>query len=189
MAAALLRRERIVTTPPKAKEVRPFVEKLITLARRALPFKDSEDQQGRAKYVHFYRLAMQRLQDKEMVQKLFGEGRWREEGESLASRYADRPGGYTRIIHLGGSRLGVPVGSTVSGIPELTYQIDGVERTLRLTGRRLGDAAPQVLFELVEKERAPDADEEVAPTVSAAEDADADAEASEDASEDEGTEE
>ncbi len=170
LAAALLRRERVVTTPPKAKEVRPFVERLITLARRALPFKDTGSPPDRAKYLHYYRLAMQRLQDKEMVQKLFGEGAWREEGESLAVRYADRPGGYTRIIHLGGSRLGVPVGSTVSAIPELTYEIGGVERTLRLTGRRLGDAAAQVLFELVEKERAPGPDEEVAPTVSAAED-------------------
>jgi len=58
----------------------------------------------------------------------------------------------------------VPVGSTVGSIPELNYEIDGVERSLRLTGNRLGDNAPQVMFELVEKEQvAPD--EEVAPTV------------------------
>lgn len=165
LAAALLRRERVVTTPAKAKEVRPFVERLITLARRALPFRDTGRPTDRAKYLHYYRLALARLQDKEMVQKLFGEGQWRQEQESLANRYADRPGGYTRIVHLGGSRLGVPVGSTVGSIAKLSYEMAGVERTLKLTGNRLGDNAPQVLFELVEKERARGAGEEVAPTV------------------------
>jgi large subunit ribosomal protein L17 len=113
--------------------------------------------------MHYYRLALQRLQDKEMVQKLFGEGRWREEEESLAARYADRPGGYTRIVRLGGSRLGVPVGGNVGGVSELTYAIGGEERTLRLTGNRLGDNAPQSLFELVEKAGAEEG--EVAPAV------------------------
>jgi large subunit ribosomal protein L17 len=168
LAAALLRRERVVTTPAKAKEVRPFVERIITLARRALPFKDTGDAAGRARYLHYYRLALQRLQDKEMVQKLFGEGAWLEQ-ESLAERYADRPGGYTRIVRLGGSRLGVPVGATVSNIPELTYEIAGVERSIRLTGNRLGDNAPQVLFELVEKEKAPEVEAEVAPAIDVSE--------------------
>ncbi len=170
LAAALLRRERVITTPAKAKEVRPFVERLITLARRALPYKDTGDAEDRRKYLHYYRLALRRLQDKKMVQKLFGEGPWREQQESLAERYADRPGGYTRIVRLGGSRLGVPLGSTVSAIPELTYEIGGVERTIRLTGNRLGDNAPQVLFELVEKEREPGPEEEVAPAVVLSED-------------------
>ena len=169
LAAALLRRERVVTTPAKAKEVRPFVERLITLARRALPFKDTGDRDDRARYLRYYRLAVQRLQDGEMVRKLFGEGRWREEAQSLAQRYADRPGGYTRIVKLGGSRLGVPVGAKVSAISELTYGMAGVERSLRLTGNRLGDNAPQVLFELVEQERGPAAEEEVAPTVAVSE--------------------
>lgn len=167
LASALLRRERVITTPAKAKEVRPFVERLITLARRALPLKDTGRPDDRAKYLHYYRLALQRLQDREMTQKLFGEGRWREEEESLGERYADRAGGYTRIVRLGGSRLGVPVGTTVSSIPELTYQVAGVERTLRLTGNRLGDNAPQVLFELVEKEKI--AAEEAAPAVAVSE--------------------
>jgi len=169
LAASLLRHERVITTPTKAKEVRRFVERLITLARRALPVKDTGNARDRAQYLHLYRLALQRLQDKEMVQKLFGEGEWREGKESLARRYAERPGGYTRIIRLGGSRLGVPVGTTVSAIPELTYQVAGVERTLKLTGNRLGDNAPQVIFELVEKQKAPGIEEEVAPTVSVSE--------------------
>ena len=81
LACALLRRERVITTPAKAKEVRPFVELLITLTRRALPYKDTGRPEDRARYVHLYRLALRRLQDKEMVRKLFGEGRWREEAE------------------------------------------------------------------------------------------------------------
>jgi len=164
LASALLREERVVTTRAKAKEIRPFVERLITLARRALACKDTDDPQQRARYVHYYRLALARLQDKEMVQKLFGEGPWQGESESLAERYASRDGGYTRIIGIGGSRLGVPVGATVGAIPELSYEIAGAERSLRLTGNRLGDNAPRVIFELVEKERV-GAEVEVAPTV------------------------
>jgi len=164
LANALLRRERVVTTPAKAKQVRPFVERLITLARRALPYKAGENPGDRARYLHYYRLALQRLQDKVTVQKLFGEGRWLEQ-ESLAQRYADRPGGYTRIVRLSGSRLGILVGDAVGSVPELSYEMAGVERTLRLTGNRLGDNAPQVIFELVEKEGAAE-EEEVAPTVS-----------------------
>ena len=164
MTAALLRRERIVTTPAKAKQVRPFVERLITLARRALPFKDGANPGDRARYLHYYRLALQRLQDKEMVQKLFGEGQWRQT-ESLGQRYADRPGGYTRIILLSGSRLGVPVGDAVSAVPEIAYEIAGAEHVLRLTGNRLGDNAPQVIFELLEKAGAVEPGAEVAQTV------------------------
>ena len=167
MAAALLRRERVVTTPAKAKELRGFVERLITLARRALPYKDAADPRDKARYLHYYRQVLQRLQDKQMTQKLFGEGEWRGK-ESLAERYADRPGGYTRIVRLSGSRLGVPVGATVGEIPELTYKIAGQEHTLRLTGNRLGDNAPQVIFELVEKEAGAAAGE-VAPTVAVSE--------------------
>lgn len=170
MAASLLRQERIITTPSKAKEVRPFVERLITLARRALPYRDTGDGGDRAKYLHHYRLALKRLQDKEMVQKLFGEGEWRgEEAECLAERYADRPGGYTRIVRLSGSRLGVRVGATVGEIPEFIYEINGEERSLKLTGNRLGDNAPQVLFELVEKGRPAEEEEEVAPTIEVSE--------------------
>jgi large subunit ribosomal protein L17 len=161
MAKAIIEHERIITTPAKAKEVRPFVERLISLAKRALPFKDG-DPAGRARYLHLYRQAFSKLQDKKIVQKLFGEGEWREK-ESLGQRYAGRNGGYTRIVRLSGSRLGVPVGTTMGEIPVLNYKIAGRERTLRLTGNRLGDNAPQVLFEFVEKE-AP-VEEEVQPKI------------------------
>src|SRR5204863_4030990 len=75
--------DRIITTVAKAKEVRPFVEKLITLAKKGT--------------LHARRLAVARLHDKEMVTKLFKE---------IAPRFSDRPGGYTRIIKRHQRRLG-----------------------------------------------------------------------------------
>jgi large subunit ribosomal protein L17 len=83
LARALFAHDRIITTVAKAKEVRPFVEKLITLAKKNT--------------LHARRLAVARLHDKEMVAKLFTE---------IAPRYADRPGGYTRIIKRHERRLG-----------------------------------------------------------------------------------
>lgn len=78
MAAALIKHEQIQTTLPKAKELRPYVEKLITLAKRG--------------GLSNRRLAMSRLQDETQLKKLF---------EILAERYSDRDGGYTRIIKAG----------------------------------------------------------------------------------------
>src|ERR687898_884992 len=78
MAAALIKHEQIQTTTPKAKELRPFVEKLITLAKRG--------------GLSNRRLAQSRLMDDTQLVKLF---------DVLASRYADRNGGYTRIIKAG----------------------------------------------------------------------------------------
>src|SRR5438132_10899683 len=75
LARALFEHERIITTLEKAKEVRPFVEKLITLAKKGT--------------LHARRLALARLPDKEAVSKLFSE---------FGPRFADRPGGYTRVI-------------------------------------------------------------------------------------------
>ena len=75
MASALIKHEQIKTTLPKAKELRPIVEKLVTLAKRG--------------DLHARRLASARLQDRAMVAKLFA---------VLAERYKDRPGGYIRII-------------------------------------------------------------------------------------------
>ncbi len=164
LAKALFEHERIVTTPEKAKEVKSFVEKLITLARKAQPYKNSEASEDRARYVHYYRLAMRKLQDKRMVQKLFGEGQWHE-GGSLAERYAERPSGQTRIIRLAGSRLGTALGYTVEDITEIDYQLAGRDRKLKLTGNRLGDNARQVIFELVRQNEQEPEGEEVAPDI------------------------
>ena len=78
MSASLIKHEQITTTVAKAKELRPYVEKLVTLAKRG----------GLANR----RLAMSRLMDETQLKKLF---------EVLASRYEGRNGGYTRIIKAG----------------------------------------------------------------------------------------
>jgi large subunit ribosomal protein L17 len=78
MAAALIKHEQIVTTLPKAKDLRPIVEKLITLGKRG--------------DLHARRLAQSRLRDEAMVKKLF---------EVLGPRYGERPGGYCRVLKAG----------------------------------------------------------------------------------------
>ena len=78
MAAALIKHEQIVTTLPKAKELRPIVEKLVTLGKKG----------GLA----LRRQAISELRDLDQVKKLF---------DMLAPRYKDRQGGYTRIIKAG----------------------------------------------------------------------------------------
>ena len=78
MAVSLIKSETIKTTLPKAKELRPFVEKVITLGKKG-------DLSSRRK-------AMSILQDEKMTKKIF---------DTLAGRYSDRNGGYTRIIKLG----------------------------------------------------------------------------------------
>jgi len=149
LANSLLACERIVTTAEKAKETRPFVEKLITIAKRGIAKKETDP----AGYLHAYRRVMAQLQNEDVVKKLFGEGKWREES-GVAARYADRPGGYTRILRLSGSRMGALAGHTGEK-RELEYTMKGieptpVERKLKLVGKRLGDGSTRVMFELVE---------------------------------------
>ena len=78
MVTAFLDSERIITTVPKAKELRPFAEKMITLGKR--------------ESLHARRQALAVIRRKEVVHKLF---------EELAPRFADRNGGYTRIVRIG----------------------------------------------------------------------------------------
>src|SRR5262245_36681455 len=87
-AIALLRHERIETTMPKAKELRPFVERIITIAKRGVTSPDAAS----GKALHARRLVLAELPDKEVVGKLF---------DTLAPRFAERPGGYTRILRVG----------------------------------------------------------------------------------------
>jgi large subunit ribosomal protein L17 len=86
-AQALIRHEHIETTVPKAKELRPFVERLITIAKRGVAGGD-----GNGRLLHARRLVAQELPDREVVGKLF---------DTIAPRFAERPGGYTRILRLG----------------------------------------------------------------------------------------
>jgi large subunit ribosomal protein L17 len=78
MAAALIKHEQIVTTLPKAKELRPIVEKLVTLGKRG--------------GLHARRQAIAEIRDVSMVKKLF---------EVLGPRYKTREGGYTRVLKAG----------------------------------------------------------------------------------------
>lgn len=78
LANALFKHEQITTTLPKAKDLRPYAERLITLAKRG--------------DLHARRLAMAKLRDNAVVSKLFS---------IIAERYADRPGGYTRVLKAG----------------------------------------------------------------------------------------
>ncbi len=78
LASALIKHEQIATTLPKAKELRRVADRLITLAKRG--------------DLHARRLAFSRIRDDAMVAKLF---------ETLGPRYADRPGGYTRVLKAG----------------------------------------------------------------------------------------
>src|SRR5947209_8730952 len=86
-ATALLRYEHLTTTVARAKELRPFVERLITIAKRGIV-----DGTANGKTLHARRLVMHDLQDGEVVTKLF---------DTVAPRFASRPGGYTRLLRLG----------------------------------------------------------------------------------------
>jgi len=83
MAASVILHERVITTLPKAKVVKPFVEKLVTLAKE--------------ESVHHRRLVFGKLRDKHATKKLF---------ETIGPRFKTRPGGYCRILKLAKPRLG-----------------------------------------------------------------------------------
>jgi len=78
LAASLIRHEQIVTTLPKAKELKPIVDRLVTLSKRG--------------DIHARRLAVARVRDEDAVKKLF---------DTLGPRYGSRAGGYTRVLKAG----------------------------------------------------------------------------------------
>src|SRR5271156_5300508 len=80
MCASLIKHEQIKTTLPKAKELRPIVEKLVTLSRRG------------GSDLHARRQAIAQIRDLDQVKKLF---------DVIGPRYSDRPGGYTRVLKAG----------------------------------------------------------------------------------------
>ena len=105
MAVALIKHEQITTTLPKAKDLRPVVEKLITLGKRG--------------GLHCRRQALAALQDTKITDKLF---------TSLAERYADRQGGYVRILKAGfryGDSAAMAVIELVDRDPEAKGQDSG----------------------------------------------------------------
>jgi len=101
MASSIIEHERITTTTVKAKAIRPFVEKLVTLSRN-----DS---------VHNRRRAFALLRNKDAVTKLF---------ETLGPRFAERPGGYLRILKLSKPRLGDAAERAIIEFVERTIEVD-----------------------------------------------------------------
>jgi large subunit ribosomal protein L17 len=147
-AEALIRHERIETTVPKAKELRPFVERIITIAKRGLV-----DGPRTPKALHARRLVAAEVHQPETVEKLF---------ETIAPRFAARPGGYTRILKLGfrrGDAADVAqielVGSEYN--PNLEKETEGAEKApekktaasrlkslaARFRGKKAGGTAPE----------------------------------------------
>lgn len=169
LAAGLFEHGQITTTVPKAKAMQPFVEKLITLAKRG--------------DLHSRRLVIARLRDRIMTgdEELLERNRYGElrKGpklikhlfEEVAPRFADRPGGYTRIIRLGKKRIGDKAELCVI---QLCGEEDGPEIGGRLSHRRRiadnrtayaaklrkGFAAPAKAEAKVEAEAAPAAEAE-----------------------------
>lgn len=136
-AEALLRHERIETTVPRAKELRPFVERIITIAKRGLA-----DGPKTPKSLHARRLVTVEVHEPETVDKLF---------DTLAPRFAGRPGGYTRILKLGFRRGDSAdmaqielVGSEYN--PNLEKHAEGEEAApqKKTMGTRLRDAAQRL---------------------------------------------
>jgi large subunit ribosomal protein L17 len=138
-AISLLRHERIQTTLPKAKELRPFVEHLITIAKRGIAAGEAN-----AKTLTARRLVLAEIPDKEVVGKLFS---------TLAPRFAERPGGYTRILKVGfrrgdgaevaqvelvGSEWVAPVETPEGGEgPEAPKKTKGMGERLKQVARRI----------------------------------------------------
>ncbi len=137
-AISLLRHERIETTLPKAKELRPFVERLITIAKRSVKAGETNTAALTAR-----RLVLAELPDKEIVGKLFA---------TLAPRFVDRPGGYTRILKVGFRRgdgaetaLVELVGSEyVPSAPEPAEGGEEAPKKTKSVGERIRQAASRI---------------------------------------------
>ena len=115
MAAALIKHEQITTTTAKAKELRPYVEKLVTLAKRG--------------GLSNRRLAHGRLMDEAQLAKLF---------DVLGPRYADRAGGYTRIIKGAIGKKGKALSSVRASDAASMSIIEFVDRDLSAKGQDSG---------------------------------------------------
>jgi len=145
-ATSLLRYEHLTTTVPRAKELRPFVERLITIAKRG---------GANGKALHARRLLMHDLQDQEVIGKLF---------DTLAPRFASRPGGYTRLLRLGyrrGDSAEVAqvelVGSEFD--PRAKAKADGKGEEAKTKATGVGGRLRAVADRLRGKKKEPSADE------------------------------
>jgi len=117
MVTSLFEHEAIKTTDAKAKELRPMAERLITLAKKGATAEreaksvvdDAQRQQLVAKGIHARRLAARTVRDRFVLGKLF---------DDLSERFADRPGGYTRITKLGNRQGDAAPVSLIELLPE-----------------------------------------------------------------------
>ncbi len=136
-ATSLIRHERIETTVPKAKELRPFVERLVTIAKRGLAAGE-----GHVKLLNARRMVLVDIQDRAVVGKLF---------DDIAPRFASRPGGYTRLLHLG---FRVGDGADVAQVEFIGSEYDPTadsektegasEKPRKSVGQRLKSAAQRI---------------------------------------------
>lgn len=149
LAVALITHGRIETTLPKARALRPFIEKIITLAKKAEKANDA------ARKLHFRRLAVARVRDKKAVAQLFDE---------RVSEFTDRPGGYTRIYKLG-QRIGDA--AEMALIELIDGNDEGYEKPKKKTAKKAAkktaekaeateDAAPAAEPDPEEKKQAPE---------------------------------
>jgi len=120
-ASALLEYERIQTTVPKAKELRPFVERIISIAKRSL-----DAPAGSSRAVVARRRVAADIADREIVTKLF---------DTIAPRFAERPGGYTRLLRLGHRRGDAADLASV--------ELIGSEYDPKAAGEKTADGSPE----------------------------------------------
>src|SRR5512146_2301464 len=121
LVTSLFRHERIVTTTPKAKELKRFADKVITLAKRATP--------------HARRIANRDVRDVEVLNKLFG---------PLADRFKARPGGYTRLVRVGrraGDNAELAVIELVDRAPAAAGEGEGEEKAPKKAKAPKGEKA------------------------------------------------
>jgi large subunit ribosomal protein L17 len=127
MVTSLLRHERIVTTTPKAKELKRFADKVITLAKRGSP--------------HHRRIAHRDVRDVEVLNKLF---------DTLAGRFQTRPGGYTRIVRVG-RRHGDNAEMAVIELVDRTPAAEGEEAPKKAAKTKEAEKAPKAKKPKAEK--------------------------------------
>ncbi len=120
LSAALIENEKITTTLPKAKELRRFAEKLVTLSKK--------------ESLHARRIALQRVPNQRAIAKLF---------DTLSARYSQRPGGYTRIIKLGPRRGDNAEMAVIEFVgAETTVETEADETTDGITAKPTKKKAP-----------------------------------------------
>ena len=142
LSVALITHGRIKTTLAKAKALRPFIEKVITLAKKANQANDA------ARKLHFRRLAISRVRDKKAVAELF---------DNKVTEFLERPGGYTRIYKMG-QRIGDA--AEMALIEFIDASDEGYPKTKKkkIAPKKLKKAAPKTLSKKADSAESEDAE-------------------------------